>query len=216
VFPDAAGQAPLPLPDPSASSTSPQRYTHVTAPPLTMDQSTDTSVGMAAQTVSHSLHYLNAHPVLNVQPLVFELFQPEGFAGGDLPLPTGVPHDIGRWGMGNGAGEDWNIVSRSAPLLNSGIPGTTGPIAIDRDAQDDVVTIHSLLTALHKDVLHFDDQGIDQVQQSQSSNAGTTHMASGSSTAVLAPTQPGADTNNVLVGAPDTSPIPCEPSHRSR
>ena len=163
-----------------------------------------------------SLPYSNAHIVLNGQLLGLDIFQPEGFMTWIPSLPTGVPHDVRRRGMHNGVGEDWNMDGGSSPLLNSGTPGTAGPTAADRHARDNVVTIHSSLTALHEDAPHFDDLGIDQVQQSQSGNAGTTRMASGSSTAVLVPAQPGVDTNNVSVGAPDTWPFPCEPSLRSR
>jgi len=79
---DAAGQASPSLPDPPAPSGSSQRHAHVTAPPLTMDQSTDMSVRVDAQPVSQSLHYSNAHLVLNTELLEFDIFQPEGFAGG--------------------------------------------------------------------------------------------------------------------------------------
>ena len=120
----------LPLPGPSAVSTSPQHHAHVTAPPLTMGQSMDPSVGMAAETVSQSLPYSNAHPVSNAQLVGFDIF-PERFAGGN---PTRVPPDVDRVGMGEGIGEDWNIDYGSAPLLNSGVPGTAGSILADNSS----------------------------------------------------------------------------------
>ena len=218
VLPDAAGQASLPLPGSSAPSTSPQRNAHVTAPPQMMGQFTDTPVPVRveAQPVLQSLpNYLNALIGLNGQLLGLDISQPEGFMTGILSFPTGVPRDVGRGSLENGAGEDWNMVGGSAPLLNSGIPGIAGPVAIDRHAGDDVVTIHSSPTALHEDAPHFNDRGIDQVQHSQSGSAYTARMASGSPAATLVPTQPGADKNNVSVGVPDTSPSPCELSCRS-
>ena len=211
-LPDASGKAPLSLPGPSASSTSLQRRAHVTVPPLTMDQSTDPSVGMAAQPMSRSLPYSNAHLVLNMQPLEFAVFPPEGLAAGNLCLPTRVSPEADLGIMGNGVGDDSSMDCGSAPSLNSRTRGTADPIAVERHARDDVVTIHSSLTSLHEDAPCPDNQEIDQVQQSHSGNAGTTHMALGSPTAVLAPTQPGPpDTINVSTGAADASENPCKP-----
>ena len=134
-LPDTSCQAPLSLPGPSVSSTSSQRRAHVTVPPLTMDQSTDLPVGMAAQRTSRSLPYSNAHPgVLNAQVVGFEILQPEGFAAGNLSLPTGVPHDIGRATIDHGVGDEWNMDDVSAPLLNYGVPGTAGSTVADRHA----------------------------------------------------------------------------------
>ena len=208
---DAAGQAPLSLPGPSAPSTSSQHHAHVTAPPLIMDQPTDTSMGTAAQTVSHSLHYSNAYPgVLNAQ---VEIFQPEGFAAGILALPTGVPHDVGRAATGDGVGA-WNMDDGSAPLLNSGVSGTPGSIVANIHIQDDVVAFHSSLREFQGDAPHVEDRGDNQDQHSQSDNAGATRMASGSSPTVLVLTQPGPDKNNVSVEVPDTRLVPCELSLR--
>ena len=94
--------------------------------------------------------------------------------------------------------------SISVPLLNPVVPGAARSIVVDRQAQDNVVTIHSLLTAFQQDAPHFDDRGDDQVQHSQSDNAGPTCMASGSSPAVLVPTQSGLKTDTASVRAPDT------------
>ena len=97
TIPDAAGQAPLPIP--SASSTSSQHHAHVTAPLPVTEQSTDMPHRMEAQQVLQSLHYSNAHPVSNAQPL--GLFQSEWFAVGNLSLPTCVLHGVGRGDIDN-------------------------------------------------------------------------------------------------------------------
>ena len=205
VLPDA-GQAPLPLSGPSTPSTSPQHSAHVMAPPRMMGLSMDTSVGMAAQTVLQSLPYSNTHPVLNAQPPGFEIFQPEGFAAGNSSFPTRVPQEAGpgRGGIVDGVGEDWNINGDSAPLLNSRVSGTARSSVVDRHARDDVVATHSSLMAFQEGAPRFDDQGNNQVQHSQSDNAGTTRMALGISTAVMVPTRSGPQTNNASVGAPET------------
>ena len=82
---------------------------------------------MAAQTVSQSLPYSNAHPVSNVQLVGFDIFQ-KGSQGG-------IRHAFRlmsiRVDMGEGIGEDWNIDYGSAQLMNSGVPGTAGSILAD-------------------------------------------------------------------------------------
>ena len=83
---------------------------------------------------------------------------------GNLSLPTRVPHDVGRGVIRDGLFEDRNMDSISEPLLNPGVPGTAGSIVVDRHARDDVVTIHSFLTAFQQDAPRFDDRGDDQVQ----------------------------------------------------
>ena len=206
-LPDASGQAPPPLPDPSASYNSSQRQVHV------MDQSIDKPLRMEAQPVSRSLPYSNTHPVLDAQLLGINMFQPEGFTAGKPSLSTDVPHDVGRGAMGNGVGEDWNMDDSSAQLLNSGVPRTAGSIVTDTHGRDEIVTTHSSLTALQEFSPHSDYRGDAQAQhpQSESGNIGMTSIVSGNSTVVMVPNQSGPNTNQVSVGAPDASENPCKP-----
>ena len=194
-LPDAAGQAPLPVP--SASSTSPQHHAHVAAP---LPVSIDMPHRIEAQPVSQSLHYSNAHPVSNAPPP--GLFQSEWFTVGNLSLLTCVPHDVGRGGIDDVVREDWNMDSNSAPLLNYGVPGTAGSIVADRHVQDEAVTNQSAsLNALQEDAPRFDDRGDVQAPNPQSGTTGTC-MASETLTVVLVPTQSSPQTNTA---SPDAS-----------
>ena len=161
-----------------------------------------------AQPVSRSLHYSNAHPVLNAPPP--GLFQSEWFTVGNLSLLTCVPHDVGRGDIDDAVGEDWNMDNNSAPLLNYGVPGTAGSIIADRHVRDEVVTNQlASLTALQEDAPRFDDRGDAQAPNLRSGTTGTC-MASETSTVVLVPTQSRTQTNTASGGAPDTSRHTCE------
>jgi len=200
---DAADQALLPLKVPPAASTSSQHASRVMAPPIIVDQSTDTRVEMEAHPVPQSLDYSNGHQKLNAQPLGFEIFPGAGSMAGDSSLSSGV-YDIGEGGLGNGVGEDWGIDGDSSPLLNPEAQGISGSVAIDRHARNQDVKIHSLLTVFQADAPRCDIRGDDQVQHS-SGTTGTTRMASGCSTPVLVPTQSDPETDTVSMGESEAS-----------
>jgi len=127
---------------------------------------------------------------------------------GDSSLSTSM-YDIGEGGLGNGVGEDWGIDSNPSLLLNPEAQGIAGSVPVDRHARDQVVTIHSLLTAFQADAPRCDNPGDDQVQRS-SRITGTTGMASRSPTPVLVPTQSDPETDTVSIGESDTSAESCE------